>query len=250
MRIALTEWLGIRGLDSAVPLAVLSGAIVLCWSLPSAIIPIEALRHLGDAQKVSVLFFVVSLIGVAAAICVPLIVRRVGRRIFVAMGVAITVLSAATLAIESTLPLIAGTALRILGFLCIDIVLEIIIMERIPRRSLARFEAVRMFCMGFGLILGPWLGVWLLNRLAFWSPFVLLSGVNRRSRSLHFLLASRVESRGSTGAARSTQPVSLHSTILPAAETTTRMAARPRPVRVVDDVFHLQPDLLCPGRAG
>lgn len=54
---AITEWLGIRGLDAALPLALLSGAIILCWTLPAAIIPVEALRHLGDAQKVSVLFF-------------------------------------------------------------------------------------------------------------------------------------------------------------------------------------------------
>ncbi len=177
MRMALTEWLGIRGLDSAVPLAVLSGAIGLCWTLPSAIIPIEALGHLGDAQKVSLLFFAVSIIGVAGAICIPLIVHQVGRRVLIAMGVAITMLSGAMLAIESTLPLIVGTGLRVIGFLCIDIVLEIIVMERIPRRNLARFEAVRMFSMGFGLILGPWLGIWMSNRLAFWAPFVLLIGV-------------------------------------------------------------------------
>ena len=177
MPTALTEWLGIRGLDSAVPLALISGAIGLCWTLPSAIIPIQALGHLGDAQKVSVLFFGVSVIGVAGAICIPLIVHQLGRRVLVAIGVAITVASGVMLAIESTLPLIVGTALRVIGFLCIDIVLEIVVMERIPRRNLARFEAVRMFSMGFGLIIGPWLGIWLANRLAFWSPFVLLIGV-------------------------------------------------------------------------
>ena len=174
MRAALTEWLGIRGLDAAVPLAILSGAIGLCWTLPSAIIPIKALGHLGDAQKVSVLFFAVSVIGVGAAICVPLVVHHLGRRFVVVLGVTITVLSGIMLAIESTLALIAGTALRVVGFLGIDIVLKILIMEHIPRRRLVRFEAVRIFSMGIGLILGPWLGVWLSGNVAYWSPFALL----------------------------------------------------------------------------
>jgi len=173
----LSEWLDIRGLDFAVPLALLSGAIGLCWTLPAAIIPIEALGHLGDAQKVSVLFFAVSIVGVASTICIPLLMRRVGRRRLIAMGVLVTILSASTLAVESAAALIAGTALRVIGFLCIDIVLEIVIMERIPRRNIARFEAVRMFSLGVGLIIGPWLGVWLAKHAGYWSPFVLLNAV-------------------------------------------------------------------------
>ena len=66
MGLPISSWLGIRGLTSAMPLALLSGALALCWMLPAAIIPIEALEHLLTAQKVSVLFFAVSVIGVAA----------------------------------------------------------------------------------------------------------------------------------------------------------------------------------------
>jgi len=155
----------------------MSAALGLCWTLPAAIIPIEALRHLGDAQGVSVLFFAVSIVGVSAALFIPLVVHHAGRRRVVILGVVITVLSSASLIVESPLPLIVGTALRVLGFLCLDVVLEVVIMERIPRRNLARFEAVRMFCMGFGLIIGPWFGVWLSNRVGFWAPFALLIGV-------------------------------------------------------------------------
>ena len=59
-------------------------------------------------------------------------------------------LSAALLAIDEIVPLIAGTTLRIFGFLCMDIVVETIIMERIPRWALARVEAARIFFMGPG----------------------------------------------------------------------------------------------------
>lgn len=156
------------------PLALLSGALALCWMLPAAMIPIQALEHLGSAQKVSVLFFGASVVGVAGAILVPLIVHVVGRRRLFGLGALCIVLSAALLAIDATVPLIAGTTLRIFGFLCMDIVVETIIMERIPRWALARVEAARIFWMGTGFIIGPWLGIWLSNNLAFWSPFALL----------------------------------------------------------------------------
>ena len=174
MRTSVSEWLGIRGLEFAVPLALLSGALALCWTLPAALIPIEALAHLGSAQKVSVLFFAVSIVGVVGAIFIPLIVHKVGRRRLVALGIGVSLVAGALLSIEAATPLIAGTTARVFGFLCIDVVLEIVIMERIPRRNLARFEAVRMFCMGLGLIVGPWLGAWLASTAGYWSPYALL----------------------------------------------------------------------------
>jgi MFS family permease len=174
---ALTEWLGIRDLDAALPLALLSGAIVFCWTLPAALIPVEALRHLGDAQKVSVLFFVWGLTGILGAMLIPLIVQRLGRRNVFIIGVVIVLSGSVMLALQSLTLLIVGSALRVLGFLCVEIVLEIIVMERIPRRRLARFEAVRMFALGCGLFVGPWLGAAMASRLAFWSPFVLLIAV-------------------------------------------------------------------------
>ena len=122
---ALTEWLGIRDLDAALPLALLSGAIIFCWTLPAALIPVEALRHLGNAQKVSVLFFVWGLTVVLGAILIPLIVHRLGRRNVFIIGVVSVLSGSVMLALQSLTLLIVGSALRILGFLCVEVVLEI-----------------------------------------------------------------------------------------------------------------------------
>jgi MFS family permease len=200
---ALTEWLGIRDLDAALPLALLSGAIVLCWTLPAALIPVEALRHLGNAQKVSVLFFVWGLIGILGAMLIPLIVHRLGRRNVFIIGVVSVLSGSVMLALQSLTLLIVGSALRILGFLCVEIMLEIIVMERIPRHRLARFEAVRMFALGCGLIVGPWLGAAMASRLAFWSPFALLVAVMALVGlyTLYFRLASNLEAPGNSSQA-------------------------------------------------
>ena len=174
MGLPITSWLGIRGLNAAMPRALISGALGLCWMLPAAIIPIQALSLLETAQKVSVLFFAVSVAGVVAAVFIPLVVHVIGRRHLFTLGAGCILGSAVLLSLDTTVSLIIGTALRIVGFLSMDIVIETIIMERVPRRQLARFEAARIFCMGVGFIIGPWLGIWLANHWTFVSPFVLL----------------------------------------------------------------------------
>lgn len=153
----------------------LQGILILCWALPAAIIPIQALRLLGDAQAVSILFFAVSIVGVAGAFVVPSIAHNLGRRSIFVVGGTCVVASSILLSLDDTIPLIAGIAFRTFGFLSLDVAFEIAIMERIPRRDLARFEPARIFFMGIAFLVGPWLGVWLSLRVGLWTPFALLA---------------------------------------------------------------------------
>ena len=95
-----SQWLGIRGLDAAIPLALISGIIGLCWTLPAALLPIAVLSHLGDAQKASILFFGVSVFGVAGSIAVPLLVHHLGRRFIIVLGITLTIFSGVCLSID------------------------------------------------------------------------------------------------------------------------------------------------------
>ncbi len=153
----------------------LQGILLLCWALPTAIIPIQALRLLGDAQAVSILFFAVSIVGVAGAFVLPSITHIFGRRSIFVVGGACVVASSILLSLDDTIPLIAGIALRIFGFLSLDVAFEIAIMVRIPRRDLGRFEPARLFFMGIAFLVGPWLGIWLSLRVGLWTPFALLA---------------------------------------------------------------------------
>lgn len=171
-----SQWLGIRGLDAAIPLALISGIIGLCWTLPAALLPIAVLSHLGDAQKASILFFGVSVFGVAGSIAVPLLVHHLGRRFIIVLGITLTIFSGVCLSIPTVWALIGGATLRVFGFVCIDVIIEMIIMERIPKKNLARFESVRMFSMGVGLITGPLLGTIMASRLSISAPFFLMIG--------------------------------------------------------------------------
>jgi MFS family permease len=172
---SLSGWLGVADLPYALSLAVLQGILILCWALPAAVIPIQALRLLGDAQAVSILFFAVSIVGVAGAFVVPSIAHNLGRRSIFVVGGTCVVASSILLSLDDTIPLIAGIAFRTFGFLSLDVAFEIAIMERIPRRDLARFEPARIFFMGIAFLVGPWLGVWLSLRVGLWTPFALLA---------------------------------------------------------------------------
>ena len=174
-RFSPAVWLGVIDLPHALPFAMLQGLLGLCFILPAAVIPIEALSLLGDARNVSVLFFGISFAGLAGAFFLPWLVHVLGRRAIVVTGGVLVAISSGLISLDEPLWLIAGTAVRVFGFLCLDIVFEIAIMERIPRRAFARFEPVRMFFLGIGFVVGPWFGVWLSLHAGFWSPFALVA---------------------------------------------------------------------------
>ncbi len=167
--------LGVVNLPLAFPFAILQGVLVLGWVLPAAVIPIQALKLLGDAQNVSVFFFGVGFVGLFGALVMPWLVYVLGRRAIFALGAVCIVISSVLLSLDEAVSLIIGTAIRAFGFVCFDVAFEVAIMERVPRRDFARFEPVRMFFMGIGLIIGPWLGVRLSLGLGLWSPFALLA---------------------------------------------------------------------------
>ncbi len=167
--------LGVVDLPLAFPFAILQGVLVLGWVLPAAVIPIQALKLLGDAQNVSAFFFGVGFVGLFGALVMPWLVYAVGRRAIFTLGAFCIVISSVLLSLDDAVSLIIGTAIRAFGFVCLDVAFEVAIMERVPRRDLARFEPVRMFFIGIGLIIGPWLGIRLSLDVGLWSPFALLA---------------------------------------------------------------------------
>ena len=172
-RFSPLAWLGVADLRDALPFGMMQCVLALCWVLPSAVIPIEALAILGSALNVSILFFAVSFVGVGGAFAMPWLVHFAGRRRIFAIGGICVAVSSVLLSLGTIAPLIVGLAFRVFGYLCVDVAFEVAIMERIPRRALARFEPVRMFFMAIGFLIGPWLGIRLSLDVGLWAPFAL-----------------------------------------------------------------------------
>ena len=174
----LAALLGIAGLPHALRFATLFGVLALCWALPSTVIPLEALALLGDAQSVSVFFFAVSFVGLAGNLFVPAMMHAAGRRRVFMLGAACMVASAILFPLGQAAALFAAMAFYVLGYVCMDLALNVTIMMHIPRREFARFEPIRMLSMGIGFIIGPWFGVWLAINLGFWTTVTLMAALS------------------------------------------------------------------------
>ena len=141
-----------------------------------SVLPLKALSLMGNAQLVSVLFFMVSACGVAVSLSVPTILQRIGLHRCFLLSVFAMVASVVLLWTEAMWSFAAGMVLHVFGVTSMEVVLSLYIMQRIPRRQLPEFEPLRMVSAIAALSIGPWLGVYLQSRVADWLPYLIAIG--------------------------------------------------------------------------
>ncbi len=136
------------------------------------VLPVEALHVLGEVRLVSLAYLGVGLAGFAGRLAIPAIVRSIHRSGALILGAGCLCLSVALLASATIAGLVIGLLLNVFALGCLEIVLNLCVLDRIPRGELGRFEAKRIFFGATPWTLGPWLGVWLQINVASWVPFV------------------------------------------------------------------------------
>ena len=135
------------------------------------IIPLEALRLLGNARDVSLLFFVTGWGAFAARFLIPLLIRRFKRRRVLSAG-ALFVMTAPMLIGTGTLAgLFAGSVLRGFGGGCVNINLNLYIMDYVRKQDLVRVEPLKFGLSALAWSGGPTLGVLLFERVDPWAAF-------------------------------------------------------------------------------
>ena len=127
-------------------------------SLLLAIIPLELLRHLGSTQRVTLFYAVVAIFGLGNSILVPMLLKRLGVRLIIAVAGVLTTLAAMLMVTESTAGTAVGLIVRVFASACIEISMLAYIMDRIPRHRLGSFEPIRIFVQGGCIAVAPWLG--------------------------------------------------------------------------------------------
>ncbi len=173
--IHLPVWLGAVSRTRAVTFAALFCVITFGRAILVTVIPLQALTLLGDAQKVSLFYFGVSLVGISGALSVPWLVHKLARRGVFTLGTLATSTAALLLTIPTTGGLIGGMALYVFGVACIEITFNLYLMDHIPRTELSKFEPLRVFSTAVPWIAGPWLGVYLQNQVSHEAPFLFAS---------------------------------------------------------------------------
>lgn len=146
-------------------------------SIIVTVVPLMALERFGTAQNVSIFFFVLGAFGVGMSLAVPWLVSRISRRGTFSLGVVTGILSMVLFMHGEAWSLSAGMAMHLFAVSCIDVALNLYMMEHIRRQDFGRFEPVRMFFLAFSWSVGPFLGVYLRNTISPEAPFVFGSGI-------------------------------------------------------------------------
>lgn len=151
--------------DGYVPLLILFGLEGMIRATLSAIVPIHAYEVLGSAVLVSVVYAAISVFGLFGSVLLPLLLHRIERRTAMALGLSAGIACGLSLASGTSVALILALVLQIAMNIIFEGVMNVTLMERLPRRLIGRFEPKRLLISGAAFTIGPWLGVALDRRI-------------------------------------------------------------------------------------
>lgn len=133
----------------------LSRAIVI------AVIYLQSYHLLQSAQAVSLLSTGLSIAGLVSGICIPILIRTLSRRWTFTLG-AMCLIAAAGAFWAYTIPLqVAGLFMRNFGAACLQVTVNLYVMDYIRKQQFVRMDATRMTFAMVGWTAGPFLGAWL-----------------------------------------------------------------------------------------
>jgi MFS family permease len=85
-------------------------------------------------------------------------------------GAILIILASAAFALHTLPGQVSGMLLRVFGAACLNITLNLYILDNIPKHELVRSEPLRLSLSTFSWTLGPTLGVWLYTHYGPWAP--------------------------------------------------------------------------------
>ena len=138
-----------------------------------SVLPLAAYHLVGDAQQVSVLFFVISVAGITSSLLFPLVIRYKGGYGAFLIGAGSMLVASALLASDQLWIFCLGMLAYVFGIAGFEVSTSLYVMHCIQRRALTRFEPIRVMAVITPLMLGPFGGVYLEKNVAHWIPFAL-----------------------------------------------------------------------------
>ncbi|KQZ13902.1 MFS transporter [Mesorhizobium sp. Root554] len=128
-------------------------------ALISSVIPIQAYDLLHSEQKVSILYTVVSLLGLSATLFMPTFIRRFARRWVYTAGACLLAIGSLSMAVNILPGQLFGMLCRVMGASALSITLNLYIMDHIRKTDLMQAESLRMALSTFAWTCGPTLGI-------------------------------------------------------------------------------------------
>ena len=171
------------------------------------VIPLTAHRLFHDAQTVSEVYFVISLLALCVSLASPVLIALFRRRWVFSLGCLSLIGSAVMIWLDEPWSVPVGMALQLFGVVGTEIPLNLYILDYIPRRHLVRFEPLRLFFAAGPWTVGPWLGVKLQQVVAPEAPFVLSATIAAALLALFWALRIADRTRGAPAHARPANPL-------------------------------------------
>jgi predicted MFS family arabinose efflux permease len=137
----------------------------------ATVIPLQTYDLLKEPRYVSYLGFAMATGGLLIGLGVPLLIARISRRWTYTLGAACLIAGAVAFTAHSLPGQIAGIAIRNFGALCLNIALMLYIMDFVRKHELVRNDSRRMAVATVGWTIGPYLGVWLYERIGPFAAF-------------------------------------------------------------------------------
>lgn len=152
---------GVRGF------AVLAAAESLARGIVISVFPIVMYRALGDPETVSEFYFLIGLLSLLAAMVTPWVARFLARR-WLYTTATLGLMGGALLSAWGGVRLLTlGLGLMTVSTVILTVCFNAYVMDYIKRSSLGECETLRLFYSGAAWTVGPFLGVWLMDR---WTP--------------------------------------------------------------------------------
>ncbi len=135
----------------------------------SSVIPIQAYEILHNERTVSMLYTLVSLLGLSATLFMPLLIRRFARRWVYTAGACLLAVGSLFFVTHTLAGQIAGMFCRVMGASALAITLNLYIMDHIRKTDFMQAESLRMAWSMFAWTGGPTLGIFLYAHLGIYA---------------------------------------------------------------------------------
>lgn len=135
----------------------------------TSVIPIQAYEILRNEQTVSILYTLVSLLGLSVTLFMPLLIRRFARRWVYTAGAGLLAVGSAFFVTHTLAGQFAGMLCRVMGASALSITLNLYIMDHIRKTDFMQAESLRMAWSMFAWTSGPTLGIFLYTHLGIYA---------------------------------------------------------------------------------
>ncbi len=135
----------------------------------SSVIPIQAYEILRSEQTVSILYTVVSLLGLSVTLFMPMLIHRFARRWVYTAGACLLAVGSLFFVTNTLTGQFLGMLCRVMGASALSITLNLYIMDHIRKTDFMRSESLRMAWSMIAWTGGPTLGILLYSHFGIYA---------------------------------------------------------------------------------